>query len=86
MDALLTPPGNVECDSLTPALVAGRSAMKPPGNVVRDSLTPALAAGIKTADGTAKYVEPDQEVFMIPEIESDNVKVTAPIALGPQLG
>ena len=45
-----------------------------------------MDAGFKTADGTAKYVEPDQVVFMIPEIESDNVKVTAPIALDPQLG
>ena len=36
--------------------------------------TPWVKAVLKAADGAAKYVEPDQEVFMIPEIESDNVK------------
>ena len=45
-----------------------------------------MEAVLKTADGAAKYVVPDQEVFLIPEVESDNVKVTAPIALDPQLG
>jgi len=33
-----------------------------------------LEAVLSAADGAAKYVEPDQEVFMIPELESDNVE------------